>query len=70
MYSAIESKSTQRSVKSVCVLTSLSLLQNGLPFPSKHVPTSSFLQQAHREHLGYRQVKETGDDQEDDCGGE
>lgn len=54
----------------VCVNVALSLhVQNGLPFSSQCLPASSFLQQADREHLCYSEVKETGDDQEDDGGG-
>lgn len=54
---------------SIVNLALVSLLQNGLPFPSQCLPASSFLQQVDREHLRYREVKETGDDQEDDGAG-
>lgn len=51
----------------VCVnLALLSLLQDGLPLPSQCLPASSVLQQVDGEHVSYCEVKETGNDQEND----
>lgn len=53
----------------ICVFH-VSVLQRGLPFTPQLLPASGLFQQADREHVGYRQVKEAGDDQKDDRGWE
>lgn len=54
----------------MCVkVAAFSLLQNGLPLPTQRLPATCVLQQVDGKHLSYSEVKETGDEQEDDCGG-